>query len=303
MKKVVVTGASGFIGRALTQELLRLNYKVYAIVRKKEKLSSLSNPNLYVIEADFEDYSTLSRKIPECDFEAFFHLAWSGYGTQTNDYNVQMQNVLYSCHAATAASELNSRKFIFAGSSHEYLTCTNPSNVLHHCSIYGTAKRCARKMVQTITHNNNMVFHGVIFTNIFGPGDSSERSTNTMIRKIQKDKFLDLIEGNTLYDWTYIDDCVGGMVAVMTKGKPHYHYYVGSRVLRPFSEIISEFKNIVSPDAVLNFGKYKDSSFIDYRKINTYALYQDTGYLSTSIFEESIIKTVSWLNNFDSNTN
>lgn len=301
MKKVVVSGASGFIGGALVKELLARGYEVYALARYKEHLNDLLTQynSLYIFEVSFENYPQVAEIIAEKHFEAFVHMAWAGYGKATNDYYVQMQNVVHTCEAVTVAAELQCKKFVFADSSHEYLTSLNENGDAGACSIYGTAKLCARKMAQTLCHNHNITFNGVIFTNVFGPGDKSQRSTNTLIRKLLKGESLDLIPGDRLYDWTYIDDCVGGVLAVMERGFPQKLYYVGSYVLRPFEDIMKDVRDVIAPNADLNFGKYSDLTFIDYRRINTYGVYQDTGYLPNSDFKAGVIRTAEWIGKQD----
>lgn len=299
MKTAVVTGASGFIGKSLTNRLLTEGWEVYAVVRNKEKLSGICQTgNLHIIEADFERYPQLPQLIGTKNPDVFFHMAWAGYGKATNDYSVQIQNVKYTCDAITAAADIGSRKFIFADSSHEYLKNhynNDPTYPPSFCSVYGAAKQSARQMCQIIAYNRGMSFNGVIFTNVFGVGDMSQRSANTIIKKLLSGEAVDLIKGEHLYDWTYVDDVVGGVLAAAQKGRPNQVYYVGSKTLRPFREIITEVRDILAPCVQLNFGKFDDTSYIDYSLINIFQLYEDTGYLPICDFRESVLKTAEWL--------
>ena len=243
MKKVIISGASGFIGQALAEALLADGVEVYGLCATPEKLGELKkNPHFHLIQIEFQEYEQLAQKVSERDFDVFFHFAWQGYGKATNDYRIQISNIKYTCDAA-----------------------------------YGVE------------------FVGVLFTNIFGVGDRSGRSTNTMLKQLMRGQDLDLIKGDHLYDWTYIDDCVGGIIAAAKRGRNYKVYYVGSRQLRPFREIITEVRDVVCPKSKLNFGMYQDNSWIDYQDIDIYALYNDTGYLPSAIFEDSIKKTVDWL--------
>lgn len=296
MKKVIISGASGFIGQALAEALLADGVEVYGLCATPEKLGELKkNPHFHLIQIEFQEYEQLAQKVSERDFDVFFHFAWQGYGKATNDYRVQISNIKYTCDAAYGAIELRCKRFVFADSSHEYLKCPNTNGVVKECSVYGSAKKSARQISQVILHRNGVEFVGVLFTNIFGVGDRSGRSTNTMLKQLMRGQDLDLIKGDHLYDWTYIDDCVGGIIAAAKRGRNYKVYYVGSRQLRLFREIITEVRDVVCPKSKLNFGMYQDNSWIDYQDIDTYALYNDTGYLPSAIFEDSIKKTVDWL--------
>lgn len=303
MKKVLISGACGFIGSRITEALLNRGIEVHALVQNPKRFDKLdmTGKELYMYEVSFNDYKNLPTIIKERDFDVFIHMAWQGYGKDTNNYQVQIENVMHGCEAAYAAAGLGCKRFILADSSHEYLK--SPSDDLRRegelCSIYGAAKRAAQGMCRVITNTNNVQFIGVIFTNIFGPGDMSSRSANTFIRKLMLKEPLDLIEGKHLYDWTYIDDCVAGVLAAAEKGISGKLYYVGNPMLRPFRDIIIEVRDTVAPGVELNFGKYNDDSYIDYTKIDIYGLYRDTGYIAKSNFAESIRKTEEWLKFID----
>lgn len=72
MKKVIVTGASKFIGKSLTRRLLELGCLVYAVVRDSQKLAELSHERLRIIEAELTEYAQLDCLITERGFDAFF---------------------------------------------------------------------------------------------------------------------------------------------------------------------------------------------------------------------------------------
>lgn len=300
MKRVIISGSSGFIGQALTAALLEQGAEVWGTCAHPEKLGPIrEHPSFHLVQADFQEYEALAEKLPAGPYDVFFHLAWQGYGKATNDYRVQVPNIKYSCDAASAAAVLKCHRFVLADSSHEHLVSPDREGKLGLCSIYGAAKASAQRFCRVLLHNTETKFVGVLFTNVFGPGDRSSRSTNTILRKLMKGEDLDLIPGDRLYDWTCIDDCVGGVIAAAQSGRAGMVYYVGSRYLKPFSEIITEVRDAVAPEAELHFGKYQDSTFIDYRQIDTYALYSDTGYLPEANFTDTIKKTAAWLQTID----
>ena len=295
MGKYIVTGASGFIGNALTKKLLANGDEVWAIVRSKDKMHNLDSANLHIVEADFTQYSQLSDMIAEKDFDCFFHFAWQGYGKSTNDFYTQIPNIIYACESAVAADKLRCKKFVFADSSHEFLKRKDNQGQTSFCSIYGAAKYAARRMCIAILQNSDTQFMGVLFTNIFGVGDFSNRSTNTMLKKLLAGEDLDLTPQDVLYDWTYIDDCIDGVLSAVKSGKNNTVYYVGHKDLQTFGDIMSSVRDIVEPLAELRFGKYPDNSFVDYSLIDLESLRQDTGFECKADFRESIMKTVEWL--------
>ena len=295
MKKVIITGAGGFIGGALTKHLLDKGVRVYGVdVSEQMLLRFMEEEGFTPVIAEFSAYSKLTELIGEDNFDAFYHFAWKGYGKDTQSFYIQNENVAGVYEACVAAANLKCKKFVLACSSYEYQK-SNINGKIGNCSIYGAAKTAAKSYAKVVAHNAGMEFCGVIFTNVFGVGDKSNRSTNSIIKQLLRGEDLRSTDGKALYDWSYIDDVVGGLSAVGEKGIDGKEYYVGSSKLRPFGEIITDVRNILSPKSKIEFGAYRDTSYVDYTEMDIYELYRDTEYYPKCVFEESVQKTAQWL--------
>lgn len=297
MRRAVVTGAGGFIGHALTKRLLAENWTVYAVTRDKDPLSDLDG-DVYPVVCSFAGYDHLAELIGE-DVDWFLHFAWSGVsGEKSRSVTAQTENVMASVEAMKQAKRLNAEKFLFAGSSYQYRMEPAGGAYLPK-NLYGAAKAAAERLLWAAALANGMAFNTVLFTNVFGVGDRSNRSTNAMLKKMLAGEPLELISGEHLHDWTYIDDAVGGVMAVLEKGGSGKEYYIGSRSPKPFREIVTRARDTVDPETELRFGAFEDDAYIDYAEIDLDALYRDTGYECRSDFEESIRKTADWLTHDD----
>ena len=77
MKKAIVTGANGFIGKTLVRALLKNEYEVVALdIRFDDELES--NSAVTCVNVSGKEVSTLKESIPVADYDCFFHLAWAG---------------------------------------------------------------------------------------------------------------------------------------------------------------------------------------------------------------------------------
>ncbi len=296
MKKVVITGAGGFIGKSLTAEFIKKGYFVYAIDRKADNLEEFSScENIKILAVDLHNIEYLTSQIDQ-GIDYFYHFAWQGISSADyKDINIQKDNILTSVSVAQMAVHLNTRKFIFFGSNQQYLMNINSiDNEFCYSSVYGICKASAQMLCKSVAVNK-MQFNTVLFTNVFGVGDYSKRTANMFISKMLKGEDIDLIEGNNLYDWLYIDDAINGILAVSEHGKNNKDYYIGSRKLRTFKEIILDVAGILNSKVNLNFGTYSDTSYTDYSKIDLEALYNDTGFECKSAFNESVNKTAEWV--------
>lgn len=299
MKSVIITGASGFKGEALTIELLKQGYSVTAVVRDKTKLSKYSNqfPFLDIIECDMKNYNNLEKLLIHQNYEAFFHFAWAGVsGNDYFSYEKQIENIKGACDAAFVAKNLNCKNFIFAASSHQYLkTEENGIAKAASKSYYGIAKTAAQNMIYGITSDSSIHFISIFFAHVFGPKDCSKRSANIIINELLKGRAPKLIVGENLHDWLYIDDAIAALIAVLKKGIPNKAYYIGNKKIKPFKEIVMQVRDIIAPNIALFFGNYPENNFIDYSKIDLNALYNDTGFEPKCDFDESIKKTAKWV--------
>lgn len=296
MKSAIVTGAGGFIGGALVEKLLAQGVCVVAVdIDKQQLIRRFQHPNINFVQASFDDYSHLDELI-HCSADVFYHFAWQGVsGVDYRNIAVQEKNVFSSRIALEQAIKLQCSKFIYLGSSHEYLISENSVDQTYtECSVYGAAKHMGEIWCRTLA-KDKIIFSSALFTNVFGVGDRSNRSTNTFISQLLDGKDLNLTEGSHLHDWTYIEDAVNGLIAIAERGKNGRQYYIGNRKLKKFAEIIHEVRDIVNPNCKLLFGTYPDYSFVDYSKINLEILYEDTGFKCLDDFKDSIIKTMNWI--------
>ena len=122
MKKVIITGATGFIGGALAKKLMSQGVTVYGVDINKDKLENMKQYGDFVpIIADFSRYHELDVLIGGEGYDAFFHFAWQGvFGNAFKDYELQLNNAKYACDAIMIAKKLNCKKFIMAGTYNEY---------------------------------------------------------------------------------------------------------------------------------------------------------------------------------------
>ncbi|MBQ9273903.1 MAG: NAD(P)-dependent oxidoreductase [Succinivibrio sp.] len=298
MIRAVITGGSGFIGQALTIHLLSLGWAVTAVVRKAEKLAHLKRQELEVVEADLSHYNSLSNPIAhKADY--FFHLAWDGLTPETySEQGRQLENVSASLQALEAANALSCRKFIFLGSAYELqVPCDTSNGALPSARApYAIAKLCAAQMCLHRSQQLDLQFNHVLPTGVFGPGDRSHRAPNTVISAFLSGKApAQLISADTPQDWLYIKDLLRMLTAVAQQGRPYRSYYLGHTVPTTFGNIITTIRDLLLPEAPLQFGTMPDPTAATLREISHTALLEDTGVKADYPFDQAILETASYL--------
>lgn len=301
MKKVLVSGANGFIGKTLVKTLLSKGYHVTALdIRFDEDL--VNDSSVDCINVSNREIETLKSEIPSGGYDCFFHLAWSGTsGPLRADYNVQLNNVKLTCDYVKFCKELDCKRMVYASSinemeTYEYLQSdgVEPSGGY----IYGTGKLAAHLMGETVAKLNEVEFIPVIITNIYGVGEKSARMIYTSVKKLVNGEHCSFTEGYQMYDFIYLTDAINSMISVAEKGKAFHRYYIGSGEPKPLREFLLKMRDIVSPEAEIGLGDIPFKGVdISYDQFDLTKVERDTGYQNQVSFEEGIKLTADYIRN------
>ena len=131
--KIVVTGATSFVGLGAVRELLHRGHQVYAVLREHSTKADLLRENgkfpqgLTILEEDLGSLSKLPERIPGgCD--VFLHMGWRGAGSDSRkNESVQEESVQDALNAVRVAKVLGCRRFLFTGSQAETRETGSPA--------------------------------------------------------------------------------------------------------------------------------------------------------------------------------
>ena len=301
MYKVVVTGATGFIGQALCNRLLSKGITVYGVGRNLSVLNELENNKRFKgLVLDFDDYDQLSKMIKDRDFDCFFHLANYGVnGADKENFEIQLKNTLIACQMVETAYTLGCRRFVFAGSVDEFEISSKPDEKYKeptHSLIYGVAKYSSEQIGKALAKKNGIEYVTVLLALTYGEGNNTNILPNVLIKRSISGQQIDLIEGNNTFDMIYISEAVDGIIAVSEYGKPMESYYVGHEQVRTFKDVVNAINETLNNKCILKFGTYKDHGVsVDYSSIDRTKLRKDTGYTCSMSIQEGIQRTYNWI--------
>ncbi len=296
MKRIVVTGATGFLGRNLVEELLHLGEEVIVIVREPDKIPNSWKKRVTILKGSLNDLITLETDL---DAEIFYHFAWAGTsGPERADYNLQIQNISAACGAVELAERMGCKRFVYAGSIMEYETqayIPSAGAKPGKASSYSIAKMAGDYFAKTIATNKGIEYINVLISNIYGIGEYSARFLNTTIRKMLNQETLLLSSGNQMYDFIYISDAVRMIIYAAEHGEKNAEYYIGNREQKTLKSFVLIMKEILGSNSELKFGAYPATTMgLTYKEFETCSLYK-MGFKVEITFEEGIRRTAEWI--------
>ncbi|MDO4295252.1 MAG: NAD(P)-dependent oxidoreductase [bacterium] len=218
--RIVMTGATSFIGLALTKELIKRGAEVFALVRPSSQgaASLRALAGVKVLEGSLEDIQDLPERLSE-PVDAFAHLGWAGSGSSNRTKTeLQQSNLLYSKKALLAAKQLGCRRFLFAGSQAEYGRHTELMTEESECrplTEYGRIKLEVGRLGEKFCRENGMDFvHARIFS-VYGRGDHPWTLVESCLRTFTEGGCLDLSECQQFWNFLYIDDAAKALTALL----------------------------------------------------------------------------------------
>lgn len=304
MKKAVVTGPTGLIGKALIDKLISENIEVFAVCRPNSKrINTISNNHFVnIIQCDMDNFAELKNIIgTNCD--VFFNLAWEGTYSRQNSFDMylQTQNIKYSLDAVQAAKDLACEVFIGAGSQAEYgikSDIMRPDTYLEPVSGYGMAKLCAGQMTRYQCQQAGIRHIWPRILSIYGVGDGKQTLISSAIHSMLAGEKLSMTAGEQLWDYLYAGDVADALFAMAKKGKDGAVYVVGSGQVRPLKEYINIIRDLIDPNLEIGFGDipyFKDQ--VMHLEADITSLTNDTGWKPKTSFEDGIKMLIEYHRN------
>lgn len=294
MKKAIVTGANGFVGRYLLRELSVQDYEIWSVLRNTdEDISCISEFHTNIVYCDLKDINKLYEKITERNFECFYHLAWAGSsGDGRKNYRLQLDNAKACADAAHVAAKLDCKRFVGAGSITElmygdYLKQDGSKPEMITC--YAIGKMAAEYMSKCVCIENKIDFLWAYISNFYGKEDPTQNFINFLISNYSLGKSPDLTDGEQKADFMYVSDVARALIAMGEKGKSNSTYYVGYGSPRPLKEFVEKVRDMVNGNIDTGLGRKRfQGGDIDFAKLDITKLKRDTGFQPEINFEEGI---------------
>lgn len=233
--KYLVTGAAGFIGSALSIELLRLGHEVFGLdnhndyydpILKSNRLARhLKHQNYNHYQVDIEDKGALENLFKQNKFDGVVNLAAQA-GVRYSIENPMAYintNILGFANILECCRHNNTQHLVYASSSSVYGSNTKMpfsihENVDHPLSLYAATKKTNELMAHTYSHLYGLPTTGLRFFTVYGPWGRPDMALFKFTKAILDGEKIQVFNyGNHRRDFTYIDDIVEGIIRILKK--------------------------------------------------------------------------------------
>ena len=228
-KKILITGAAGFIGYHLAKRLLSLGVQVagldnmnayYDVPLKKDRLARLElYPAFSFTQGDLADGETVNRIFEEFRPDIVVNLAAQAGVRYSIDHPREYidSNIIGFFNILEACRHYQPEHLLFASSSSVYgnqkkTPFATTDNVDHPISLYAATKKSDELMAYTYCHLYGIPSTGLRFFTVYGPFGRPDMAYFKFTNKIMKGEPITIFNQGDMYrDFTYVDDIVTGI--------------------------------------------------------------------------------------------
>lgn len=300
MKKIIITGATSFIGSTLAQAAIEKGIEVLAICRRdsRNKKNLNSSTLLKIMECNLEDLHTIDMADK---YDEFYHLAWGKTSVlERDDAYSQSDNIRYTLDAVKLAKRSGCTVFVGTGSQAEYgnsALALNEQTPVFPTSGYGIAKLAAGQLSRLLCRQLEIKHSWARILSVYGEKDADTTLIKYCIHTMLRGESPKLTKCEQLWDYMYCDDTANALLAIGEKGIDGRVYCLGSGQSHNIRFYIEQIKNIINPNIEICYGA---KEYYPHQAMQLCAditdLINDTGYIPSTPFEIGIKKTIDYCN-------
>ncbi|MDQ6654139.1 MAG: NAD(P)-dependent oxidoreductase [Acidobacteriota bacterium] len=264
MKKVLLTGASGFIGRHCLTLLQAKAYEVHAVSRKPViPLINEIGSNVYWHQADLLNPQNTEDLLAEVRPTHLLHLAWYAVPREYWTSTENLRWVQGSLALFRSFMKYGGERAVVAGTCAEYDwgsdCCSETTTALAPRTLYGNCKHALQLILSAFAAQQGLsLAWGRIFF-LYGPNEDPARLVASVIQSLLKDQTARCTSGQQERDFLYVEDVADAFVALLaSQTTGPINIASGVRVM--LREVVQEIGRQMSRPDLIQFGALPDSA-------------------------------------------
>lgn len=319
MMKVLVTGATGFVGSHLTESLVKDGYEVRILARQSSDTSLAEKLGVEIVRGDITDVEAVEKAVRGC--QHVYHLAAQMLKPGTSKKVYFTVNIEGTKNLASAVLKSNVERLVYTSSAGVYgiikkppVTENSPTNP---SSAYRESKWLGEEVIRSAFQKEGLPVAIVRLPGVFGPGSLSLLGLTQIIAS---KRFRIIGTGENHDHLGYVSDVVDGLRrCAQTKGIEGECYLIAGKEavkVKDLVEMIARELGIENPIASLPVAPYRAFNALgeavykrfglELPRVHRYALFladkildlskaeKELGYVPKVSVQEGIKQTVQW---------
>jgi nucleoside-diphosphate-sugar epimerase len=302
-RRVLITGASGFVGINLARAMLASGHDVHAVVRASHRPWRLRDLHgavtLHV--ADLLDPLALEALMASVRPHWVLHLAaYGAYSSQVDVTRCVRTNVEASVALMDAAARAGVERFINTGTSSEYGLMDHPPDEdepLEPNSLYAVTKAAATAYGRHVARSGRLHVTTLRLYSVYGPYEEPTRLIPTVILRGLQGGFPPLVSPEIARDFVYVDDVLSAYEAALHAEIPAGRVYnVGTGTQTTLRDVIDLSRSFFGIRGEPHWGTMPPRTWDTTSWVaNIARVRAELGWEASTPFEEGFRRTAAWL--------
>lgn len=303
-RRVLITGATGFVGANILRFLVKKNYSPHVLIRRTSNLWRIRDliPKIALYNVDLLEKGLLDKTIKKIKPQVIFHFAnaalYQGQPTSVKSY-IEV-NLLGTINLITACKDIDYQCFVNTGSSAEYGPKEKPMKENDFCqplSLYAITKLAATGYATFVGKKEKKPIITLRLFSPFGVYDDPNRLMTETIYNALGNRQISLSDPLLVRDYIYIEDVANAYIASIDKAKKFKGeiFNIGSGKQTSIKDVVEAVRKLSGSSSIIKWGVLKPRTFeskvwrADISKIK-----KCLSWKPRNSFEKGLRETINW---------
>jgi len=294
MTRIVVTGASGFIGRHTLRPLLERGFEVHVLSRRRLEGDVAARVSEH--EVDLLDADATEAAVSTIGATHLLHLAWFAEHGKFWDARENLDWVEATSRLVESFESAGGTRAVFAGTCAEYDwtgDCCNEETPLRPATVYGASKHAARQLVESYAASTGLsvAWGRVFFT--YGPGEQPTRIVASVARALVAGENVACSDGTQVRDFLYVED-LGSAFAALADSSVEGALDVGSGEPLALRDVLLRLEQLAGSEDLVRLGEAPARDEPARIVADTRRLHSDLKWRPSYTLDDGLERTLSW---------
>lgn len=299
LRRVLVSGAAGFIGSRVVRALSARGYMITALVRpgsSRDRLVGLDT-SIEVKEANFHESSAVKKVFESAQPEVMIHAGWHAEPGNYLQHLGNIADLQSSLDLFRIAAQCGCRRIVGIGTCLEYETARgylSEDAPLDPRSLYASAKAALYFAASAWARGEGVSFAWARLFYQFGPGEDPRRLVPSVVSALRAGRIIATTSGEQIRDYLHVDD-VAEALALVAMSETTGPINIGSGQPIRVRDLISLVESQMGRDNLVHYGERpnpaNDPQFIC---ANPTRLRKEIGWQPNRTLKDGIADTIHW---------